>query len=104
MSTKTNINDDVINYLVDYYETFNSLPTPVIVCTKTNIAYTCFGANLKKKVEKAGGIMNLLTTFIGRGAKKELNARMEKRVKASRPTPVITIDGEAIETAEETLA
>jgi hypothetical protein len=69
-STKTNGND-VLNYLVDYYEQFNSLPTPVIECTVSGTAYTCFGSNLKGKIERAGGIRELLTTFVGRGVIKK---------------------------------
>jgi len=71
MKTNT-IPSEVVEYLSSYYETYNTLPTPVLECTKGSGAYTAFGTNLKKKVEKAGSIESLLTTFVGRGAKKEM--------------------------------
>ena len=85
-STKANTNE-VLNYLVEYYETFNSLPTPVIECTVTGQAYTCFGSNLKNKVEKTGGIRELLVSFVGRGAKKK-----EKAPKAQKVVEVVTAE------------
>ena len=94
MSTTNTSANDVLNYLVDYYETFNSLPTPVIECTKTNIAYTCFGTNLKGKVEKTGGIRELLSTFEGRGTRAKV--KKEKTVEV-HPEPVIIIDGEQVQ-------
>jgi hypothetical protein len=74
---------DVIPYLVDYYNQFETLPTKAIECTKTGDAYTCFGSNLQNKVEKAGGIEKLLSNFQGRGAKKaqKVEATIEKRTK-----------------------
>jgi hypothetical protein len=82
----TSNNNDVINYLSSYYETYNSLPTNYITCNETGVSYTCFGTNLKKKVEKAGSIEKLLTGFIGRGAKK--NAPKADKVTGRRPTKV----------------
>ena len=82
-STKANQNE-VLDYLVEYFETYSALPTPVIECTVTGQAYTCFGSNLKNKVEKAGGIRELLTTFVGRGAKKK-----EKAPKAAAVVEVV---------------
>jgi hypothetical protein len=81
---KSNSND-VLNYLVDHYEQLGTLPTPVIECTLTGTAYTCFGSNLKNKVEKAGGIRELLTTFVGRGAKK----KAEKAPKAQQAVELV---------------
>jgi len=76
---------EVIEYLTNYFETFGNLPTPVIECQVSGTAYTAFGTNLKNKIEKAGGITELLTTFQGRGvAKKEKKAE----VKAETPTTV----------------
>ena len=62
---------DVIDYLESYYETFNTLPTKALQCNETGVAYTAFGSNLQKKVEKAGSIRQLLTSFVGRGAKNK---------------------------------
>lgn len=73
MNTNT-IPAEVIEYLSSYYETFNALPTPVLECTKGSGAYTAFGSNLKKKVEKAGSIEALLKGFVGRGVKKTAKA------------------------------
>jgi hypothetical protein len=80
---KNNTPTEVINYLVEYFEQFNSLPTNVIECQASGTAYTCFGSNLQNKVEKAGGIEKLLSNFIGRGAKKaqKVEATIEKRTK-----------------------
>ena len=70
MQTNTNaVPTEVIEYLESYFETYNSLPTPVIECNVSGTAYTAFGTNLKNKIEKAGGLRNLLTTFVGRGMK-----------------------------------
>jgi hypothetical protein len=63
---------DAINYMVEHFEATGTLPTNYIECTTSGLAYTCFGSNLAKKVAKAGGIRELLTTFVGRGAKKTL--------------------------------
>jgi len=69
------MNNDIINYLCDYHEQFGTLPTPVIECTASGTAYTCFGTNLKNKIEKFGGLKELLTTFVGRGAKVKEKAK-----------------------------
>jgi hypothetical protein len=69
------MNNDIINYLCDYHEQFGTLPTPVIECTASGTAYTCFGTNLKNKIEKVGGLKELLTTFVGRGAKAKTEAK-----------------------------
>jgi len=98
-NTKSNIPVEVIDYLESYYETYSTLPTPVLECNAGTGSYTAFGTNLKTKVEKAGGIRNLLTTFQGRGARKTINATLEKRVKALREKPTITVDGEVVVTA-----
>ena len=99
---KNNTPIEVIEYLVNYFETFNSLPTPVIECQSSGTAYTAFGTNLQNKVTKAGGIKELLTTFQGRGvAKKEkkaevkatetesVSATITKRVRPSRSKAAI---------------
>lgn len=73
--------NDVVPYLVDYYEQFGTLPTSVIECTKSGTAFTCFGTNLKNKVAKAGSIQALLTTFVGRGViKKTAQEKVQKVV------------------------
>jgi hypothetical protein len=91
---KNNTPIEVIEYLANYFETFNSLPTPVIECQSSGTAYTAFGTNLQKKVEKAGGIKELLTTFTGRGQvkkekKAEVKAEIQKRVRPSRSKAAI---------------
>jgi hypothetical protein len=97
MNNNTYFND-VIPYLVDYYNQFETLPTKVLECTKGTGSYTCFGQNLKTKVEKAGSIEKLLRSFIGRGAKtktekaekitKAVTAKIEKRIGKKLPTNV----------------
>lgn len=81
---------DVIPYLVDYYNQFGNLPTKVVECTKGTGSYTCFGTNLKTKVEKAGGIEKLLRNFVGRGAKKsqKIEAKLEARPKKAHKVKV----------------
>ena len=75
---------EVIEYLESYFETYNTLPTPVIECNVSGTAYTAFGTNLKNKIEKAGGLRELLTTFVGRGmklkekAKKSLDEKIQE--------------------------
>ena len=71
MNTNT-IPADVIDYLESYYETFNTLPTKTLQCNETGVAYTAFGSNLQRKVQKAGSIRELLTSFVGRGAKAKI--------------------------------
>lgn len=96
---------DVIPYLVDYYNQFETLPTKVIECTKGTGSYTCFGQNLKTKVEKAGGIEKLLRNFVGRGAKKseKLQAKIEARPKKTHKVKVTdTVAG--VESIVETVA
>jgi len=93
---------EVIDYLCAYYDQFGNLPVPVIECQISGVSYTAFGTNLKNKIEKAGGIKELLTTFQGRGvAKKEkkvqvkatetenVSATITKRVRPSRSKAAI---------------
>ena len=117
---KNNTPTEVINYLVEYFEQFNSLPTNVIECQVSGTAFTCFGSNLKGKVQKAGGIKELLQTFTGRGqVKKEKKAEVKaegteqvqatitKRVRPSRSKAAIAArqaEKIASETAEEVTA
>jgi hypothetical protein len=95
MNNNTYFND-VIPYLVDYYNQFETLPTKVLECTKGTGSYTCFGQNLKNKVEKVGSIEKLLRTFVGRGAKKKatktaptVEATVTKRTRPSRSKAAI---------------
>jgi len=90
MSNKNNTPAEVIEYLVNYFETFNSLPTPVIECQISGTAYTAFGTNLKGKIEKAGGIKELLTTFTGRGMKKVEKKKEVKAIETETTTATIT--------------
>ena len=82
--TSNAVPSEVIEYLESYFETYNTLPTPVIECNVSGTAYTAFGTNLKNKIEKAGGLRELLTTFVGRGmklkekAKKTLDEKIEE--------------------------
>jgi hypothetical protein len=102
MSTNNTYFSDVIPYLVAYHETFGNLPTPVIECSKSGQAFTCFGTNLSKKIEKAGSLEKLLRNFIGRGVVKKqktakpVTASIEKRTKKIKVTvPEIGIEAEA---------
>lgn len=90
-NTKSILPVDVIDYLESYYETYSSLPTPVLECNAGSGSYTAFGSNLASKVEKTGGIRNLLTTFVGRGAKKsqKIEAKMEARPKKTHKVKVV---------------
>lgn len=79
------IPQEVIQYQADFYNQFGKLPTNYIECTVTGESYTLFGNNLKKRVEKAGSIESLLTTFVGRGARKQIkttgqSGRVEAKV------------------------
>ena len=96
-NTKSILPIEVIDYLESYYETYNTLPTKVLECNAGTGAYTAFGQNLAAKVAKAGGIRNLITTFTGRGAKKnQVKATLEKRTKKIKVTvPEIGIEAEA---------
>lgn len=98
---KTPTPTDVLDYLESYYETYSTLPTPVIECQETGLCYTAFGTNLKKKVEKAGGIKNLLSSFTGRGAIKKVAKKkvetivetLEKKVEsAKKAAKIVTAD------------
>jgi len=71
----TTVPTEVVDYLESYFETYNSLPTPVIECNVSGVAYTAFGTNLKKKIEKAGGLRELLTGFVGRSMKVKEKAK-----------------------------
>jgi len=53
------------------YETTGKLPSPKIPCSSGNgVMTTMFGDNLHKRVVKFGGIRNLLTNFVCRGARQ----------------------------------
>ena len=80
---KNNTPTEVINYLVEYFEQFNSLPTNVIECQVSGTAFTCFGSNLKGKVQKAGGIKELLQTFTGRGVVKKTAVKQEVKAEGT---------------------
>ena len=94
MKNKNNTNEmnknttptEVIEYLTNYFETFGNLPTPVIECQVSGTAYTAFGTNLKGKIEKAGGIKELLTTFTGKGQvkKSDVKATITPRKKSTK--------------------
>lgn len=99
-NTKSILPVDLIDYLESYYETYSTLPTPVLECNAGTGSYTAFGTNLKTKVEKAGGIRNLLTTFQGRGARKQVKAVIEKRASKKIKVTVPEIGIEAEATAE----
>ena len=77
MTNTNTLPSDVVNYLCDYHEQFGSLPTNYIECNETGIAYTAFGTNLKNKIEKAGGLRELLTNFVGRGARKKAQKKVD---------------------------
>jgi len=80
MTTKNTIPSDAINYMVEHFEATGTLPTNYIECTVTGNAVTCFGSNLKKKVEQYGDIKTLLTTFVSKGAaKKAAKAAVETK-------------------------
>jgi len=105
---KNNTPAEVIEYLTNYYETFGNLPTPVIECQVSGTAYTAFGTNLKGKIEKAGGIKELLTTFTGKGVvkkadvKKEVTATITPRKKTTKK--VIHISANDLEKNRVSLA
>lgn len=67
-----NVNGKDIDYdidaFADQYEKRRTLPSPKIVCTKTGKLITCFGNNLHGKVQKYGGIRNLLESFVCKAA------------------------------------
>lgn len=71
-TTNNTLNNDAINYMVEHFKSEGTLPTNYIECTVTGLAVTCFGTNLKKKIEKYGDIKTLLTTFVSKGAAKKV--------------------------------
>lgn len=92
---------EVIDYLVSYFETYSALPTSVIECQETGISYTAFGSNLNNKVEKAGGIRELLTSFVGRGAKRKaapVKAEITARKKPAKKIAEVAPQEETAET------
>lgn len=61
-------NGDVYMYDIDtfvqIYESEGKLPIPMILCSRSEVARTCFGKNLQNQVAKAGGIRNLLENYV----------------------------------------
>ena len=57
-----------------------------IYCTKTHKRVTCYGGNLLGKIAKAGGIHNLLTTFVSKDAGGVT-------MKATGTTTTVDVDG-----------
>jgi hypothetical protein len=58
-----------------------------IECNSCNTLITCFGSNLEGKIEKFGGIENLLTTFTCRSctsASKPKKAPKEKKIRLKK--------------------
>jgi len=107
MSNKNTTPIEVIEYLTNYFETFGNLPTPVIECQVSGTAYTAFGTNLKNKIDRAGGIKELLTTFTGRGiAKKEKKSEVKSETKIEKRTKKapIKIKAQDLEKAKVTLS
>ena len=82
------MDNDTLNKWVEQYEQNKTLPSKKIACTVTGTEVTMFGPNLHKRVEKYGGIRNLLTTFVSRAAKKNTDkSNIEVTVKTrTRPT------------------
>jgi len=99
MNNKNTTPAEVIEYLVNYFKTFGNLPTPVIECQASGIAYTAFGTNLQNKIAKAGGIEKLLTTFTGRGQvkKEKVKAEITPKKKATKKAPKVEIAEELTE-------
>ncbi len=64
------MDNETLNKWVEQYENTKTLPSKKIACTATGAEVTMFGPNLHKRVEKYGGIRNLLTQFVSRSAKK----------------------------------
>lgn len=76
MQTNTNtVPTEIIDYLCDYHEQFGALPTPYLTCNVSGTSYTMFGSNLASRILRAGGLRNLLTTFVGRGGKQGERAK-----------------------------
>ena len=111
---------EIIDYLCDYHEQFGALPTPYVTCNVSGTSYTMFGSNLASRILRAGGIKELLTTFLGRGVTKkekkaevkaegteQVQATITKRVRPSRSKAAIAArqaEKIASETAEEVTA
>jgi len=73
MNTNTNkVPVEIIDYLESYYDTFKSLPTKAVTCNETGMSVTMFGSNLTKRINQYGSIRELLTSFVGRGARKQI--------------------------------
>jgi hypothetical protein len=103
MNNKNNTPAEVIEYLTNYFEAFGNLPTPVIECQVSGTAYTAFGTNLKNKIDRAGGIKELLTTFTGRGvAKKEKKTEVKAEITKRTKAPKKKIASETVAEAEVT--
>lgn len=68
-------NAERLAQLVEYYNTHGKLPTNKVTCTVSGYAATMFGDNLKDRVEKFGGIENLLTKFIWNGELRKMKAQ-----------------------------
>jgi len=84
MKNNNQVPTEVVEYLCAYFEQYGALPTPVIECNETGTAYTAFGTNLKNKIEKAGGLKELLTSFIGRGAKMKAKKTLDEKIQEVR--------------------
>jgi S-adenosylmethionine hydrolase len=112
MNTANNIIDsDAVNYQLDYFDQFGTLPTNYIECTVTGNAVTCFGTNLKKKIEQYGDLKTLLTTFTSKGAVKktaktkvdQVKEDLKKAVKAAK-TKTVKIQANGVDLGEVEVA
>ena len=70
---------------VKYYKSTGKLIShPHLICTVTGEKVMAFGSMLKKKIERHGGLENLLKTFVSRKAKsasKPQKVKKQKKVK-----------------------
>jgi hypothetical protein len=67
---------------VAHYKSTKRLTThPHLICTMTGEKVMAFGQMLEKKIEKHGGLENLLNTFVSRKAKS-----IQKGPKPQKPT------------------
>jgi hypothetical protein len=71
---------------LESYKNSGKLLSPKLPCTKCQTPVTLFGSNLENRINKYGGLENLLNTFTCRACNNDAKPQREKKIviKASK--------------------
>jgi hypothetical protein len=81
-----------IESFAQIYDDTGKLPIPMVMCNSTEVAKTCFGANLKRQVAKAGDIRTFLNTYTAVVVKNAAKREAKDTLKAAKAAKEAIVD------------